>query len=178
MSTQYYVPSEECSVCIPEDAIRLTSLAAEQTRSWGQALAPLLAPGDIICLVGELGAGKTCFAQGIGRGLGLLEPITSPTFIRVREHSGCSVRPRLYHIDLYRLVDGSEALDWGVDEYLFGEGVCVIEWADRIHEFLPTSCLWIWFLYGQRPEERRIALWAEGDRGQQVLSQFQELIPG
>lgn len=176
MSTRSRAACEGRPVHIPDNAVR-TSLAVDQTRAWGQALAPLLAPGDIVCLVGELGAGKTCFAQGIGRGLGILTPITSPTFIRVREHSGSSVRLHLYHIDLYRLVDGSEALDWGVDEYLYGGGVCVIEWAERIREFLPTSCLWIRFLYGQASEERRISLWAEGDRSRQVLRRFQELVP-
>lgn len=158
------------------EGIRLVSRSADQTQAWGRALAPFLERGDIICLVGELGTGKTCFAQGVGQGLGISTPITSPTFIRAREYSEGSVRLPFYHIDLYRVADGTEALDWGVEEYLYGEGVCAIEWAERIRGLLPSSCLWIGFQYGQATGVRQITLSAEKGRGQQLLIRLQESV--
>jgi len=170
--------SEKRTLPIPEEAFTLISRSAGQTRAWGRALAPLLEHGDILCLVGELGTGKTCFAQGVGQGLGIAEPITSPTFIRVREYSGSSARLPFYHIDLYRVAEGAEALAWGVEEYLHGEGVCAIEWAARIRGLVPPSCLWIEFRHGQGLEVRHITIWGEGDRGQRLLAQLRQKVPG
>jgi tRNA threonylcarbamoyladenosine biosynthesis protein TsaE len=170
--------SEDVPFPIPSEAIRLVSRCAGQTRAWGRDLAPLLERSDIICLVGELGTGKTCFAQGVGQGLGISTPITSPTFIRAREYSEGSVRLPFYHIDLYRMANGSEALAWGVEEYLYGEGVCAIEWAERIRGLLPPTCLWIRLQYGQASGVRQITLWAEGGRSQRLLTQLRESVRG
>jgi len=159
---------------IPKEAIGLMSRSAAQTQAWGRRLAAFLDRGDILCLVGELGTGKTCFAQGVGQGLGIAEPMISPTFIRVREYCGSSVRLPFYHIDLYRVVGGNEALTWGVEEYLYGQGVCAVEWADRIRGLLPARCLWIHFWHGQAPEVRHISCWAEGARGHWLLDRFGE----
>jgi tRNA threonylcarbamoyladenosine biosynthesis protein TsaE len=168
---------EASASAFPKTSFRLTSQSADQTQAWGRALAPLLEPGDILCLVGELGTGKTCFSQGVGQGLGIVEPIVSPTFIRMREYTGSLGRLPLYHIDLYREAEGAETLAWGIEEYLYGEGVCAIEWAERIRELLP-SCLWIQFRHGQGSGVRHIALYAEGDRGQRLLAQFREKVLG
>ena len=170
--------SEDLTFPIPEEAFSLISRSADQTQAWGRALAPFLDRGDILCLVGELGAGKTCFAQGVGQGLGIVEPIISPTFIRVREYSGGSAHLSFYHIDLYRLAEGNEALAWGLEEYLYGEGVCAIEWAERMRGLLLPSCLWIHFQHGQGPEVRHISWWAGGDRGQWLLDRFREWVQG
>lgn len=99
-------------------------------------------PGDVILLIGNLGAGKTCLTQGIARGLEITEPAQSPTFVLVREMSG---RIPLYHIDLYRLGNISEIETLGIEEYLYGEGITVIEWADKGLELMPDSNLTIRF---------------------------------
>lgn len=158
------------------EGFSLISQGADQTQAWGRTLSSLLECGDILCLLGELGAGKTCFVQGVGQGLGISESIVSPTFIRVREYRGGIARLPLYHIDLYRIADGSEALVWGLEEYLYGEGVCAIEWAERIQEFLLPSCLWISFQHGPGSDTRRISWRPEGDRGEWLLSQFREQV--
>jgi tRNA threonylcarbamoyladenosine biosynthesis protein TsaE len=160
----------------PKEALGLVSTSAGQTQAWGRALAPLLERSDILCLVGELGAGKTCFAQGVGQGLGILAPITSPTFIRVREYSGDSARLPFYHIDLYRVAGAGEALAWGVEDYLYGEGVCAIEWAERIHGLLPPSCLWIRFQHSQTRGMRHVTMWAKGNRGRTLLGRIRDSV--
>jgi len=161
-----------------DEKLILISQSADQTQAWGEVLAALLEPGDILGLVGELGVGKTCFIQGVGRGLGITEPIVSPTFIRVREYRGGSARLPLYHIDLYRVAGEDEASAWGLEEYLYGQGACAIEWAERIRSLLSPSCLWLHFQYGQEPEVRHINLWGEGGRGRQLLSQFRDRVQG
>jgi tRNA threonylcarbamoyladenosine biosynthesis protein TsaE len=103
-----------------------------------------LKAGDLVCLVGELGTGKTTLAQGIGRGLGVVGPITSPSYTLIAEYRLLPPTPPLYHIDVYRLGNPvEEALDLGLDEYLMGEGICLIEWADRIQPALPQDRLWV-----------------------------------
>lgn len=94
--------------------------------------------GDIYCLEGELGTGKTVFAKGLAEGLGINEPITSPTFTIIQEYY--SGRIPLYHFDVYRIADIEEMYEIGYEGYFFGEGVCLIEWASRIGELLPAGC--------------------------------------
>ena len=103
------------------------SSSARQTRNIGTELGKLAGAGDIILLVGPLGAGKTCLTQGIARGLGIHEYTASPSFVLVREYQG---KLPLYHIDLYRLDKIEEVAQLGLDDYLYGKGVCVVEWAD------------------------------------------------
>lgn len=178
MTIEDFARLEDLTFPIPKEACSLISHSAGQTQAWGRALASFLKQGDILCLVGELGTGKTCFAQGVGQGLGIAGPIISPTFIRVREYSGGSTRLPFYHIDLYRLAEGNEARVWGLEEYLYGEGVCAIEWAERIRGLLFPSCLWIHFQHGQEPEVRHISCWAEGERAQRLLACFREGVQG
>jgi len=136
----------------------------------------MLEAGDIVCLVGELGAGKTCLVQGLGQGLGIDEPIVSPTFVRVREYHSGSAQLPMYHIDLYREEAPEQALGWGLEEYLYSEGVCAVEWAERAEELMPTSCIWIQLQHGDEAETRLSRWWGEGERGRQVLSRLaQEL---
>ncbi len=117
----------------------LISAGPADTRRIAATLAAQAAPGDIVTLDGDLGTGKTEFAKGFAEGLALPYPedVVSPTFALMQIHEGG--RLPLYHFDVYRLGDASEALDIGIDEYLFGEGVCLIEWAARIEEILPDS---------------------------------------
>ena len=128
-----------------------TSRSPEETYRIAEELSQDLAPGCVIALHGDLGAGKTCFVQGLARALGVKGPVGSPTFTLINEHYG---RLPLYHIDLYRIQDSDEALGLGLDEYLHGRGVTAIEWAERVPELLPASTLHIRITAGNDPEER------------------------
>ena len=130
-----------------EHSLDFISHSEAQTRRFGARLGELLQGGDVICLAGELGSGKTCLAQGIGRGLGIEGPITSPSFTLINEYRQEQARLSFYHIDLYRLGEAKEALALGLEEYFYGEGVCVVEWADRAREVLPAEYLWIELRY-------------------------------
>ena len=108
----------------------------EETQALGRQLAAGLEPGDVIAMIGELGSGKTCIIQGICQGLDVADDVTSPTFTLINEYQG---RLPVYHFDLYRLDDSESALDIGFDEYVDGDGVCLIEWADKFPEILPED---------------------------------------
>ena len=110
------------------DALRLRSASVEQTRRLGATLGRLLQPGDVLLLEGELGAGKTALTQGIGAGLGVRSVINSPTFTILKEYTG---RLPLYHFDLYRIESPEEVYALGFEDYFAGDGVCVVEWAER-----------------------------------------------
>ncbi|SMO94444.1 tRNA (adenosine(37)-N6)-threonylcarbamoyltransferase complex ATPase subunit type 1 TsaE [Melghirimyces algeriensis] len=107
------------------------------TRSLAMNLAKRLQPGDVITLEGDLGAGKTTFMQGVGKGLGIEAPIDSPTFTLIKEYE--QGRIPLYHMDVYRLDSTVEELGW--DEYFYGEGVTFVEWASRIQPLLPEDVI-------------------------------------
>ena len=108
--------------------VELRSDSPDQTRLLGERLGGLLQAGDVVLLHGTLGAGKTALTQGIGRGLGVTETVNSPTFTLLKEHAG---RLPLYHFDLYRLDDPAEVETLGFEQYFEGDGVCVVEWAER-----------------------------------------------
>ena len=118
--------------------------SAAETVSWGERLGMLAASGDFFALMGDLGAGKTQFVQGMAVGLGVESgtPVTSPTFTLVNIYGG---RLPFYHLDLYRLAGAEEVAGLGLEEYLFGSGVCVVEWAERLGPELPTEHLIIRF---------------------------------
>ncbi|MDD4565637.1 MAG: tRNA (adenosine(37)-N6)-threonylcarbamoyltransferase complex ATPase subunit type 1 TsaE [Eubacteriales bacterium] len=122
------------------------------TKRFGIELAQKLKPGDIIALIGDLGTGKTTLTKSIAEGLGITEMITSPTFTIVREYM--SGRIPLYHFDVYRLSSAEEMNELGYEEYFFGQGVCVIEWADKIMELIPQGSIIIRIEYGINEEER------------------------
>jgi tRNA threonylcarbamoyladenosine biosynthesis protein TsaE len=115
----------------------------EETAAFGRERSHSLSAGDIIALVGDLGSGKTQFVKGLVAGLGSDAGVTSPTFTLVHEYFGG--RLPVYHFDFYRLEDSAAASRLGVDEYLFGDGVSVIEWADRFREIIPNTAQWIFF---------------------------------
>lgn len=145
------------------------SHSREETHALGAALGRLLQPGDVVVLHGTLGAGKTTLAQGIGRGVGVREPIISPTFTLVREyHSG---RLPLYHVDAYRLAGPNEAYTFGLDEYLYGDGVTIIEWGERVAPLLPDDRLDIELAYGEKGE-RHITLRPSGRHYIELLSKL------
>ena len=115
------------------------SKSAEETRTIAEALAKEARPGMIYAFRAEMGAGKTVFSQGFARGLGIEGPVSSPTFTLLQVYEGG--RLPLYHFDVYRIEDPEEMQEVGLDEYLFGDGVCLIEWSELIEELLPEGCI-------------------------------------
>jgi tRNA threonylcarbamoyladenosine biosynthesis protein TsaE len=143
----------------------------EQTWRVGELLGALLGPGDLVCLYGDLGAGKTSLSYGIARGLEVKEQyITSPTFTFVNEYEG---RVPFYHIDLYRLKDPEELENIGFGEYLGSGGVTVIEWAERAEEELPEERLSVYLNYVDE-KSREIGFLAEGERYQKLLDELKQ----
>ena len=116
---------------------RFESFSAEETFHIGRELAQRAVPGEVLALSGDLGVGKTVFTKGFAAGLGITEPVNSPTFTILQIYEGG--RMPLYHFDVYRIEDPEEMEEVGLDEYLFGPGVCLIEWAEQIAEILPES---------------------------------------
>lgn len=124
-----------------------------ETRRFAAVFAEGLKPGDVLALHGELGSGKTCFVQGLAEGLAVRDAVHSPTFNLISEHAG---RVPLYHVDLYRLRGAAEAEDAGLDEYLYGDGVTAIEWAERADELMPARSVHIHFRVTGAGDEREI----------------------
>lgn len=137
------------------------TVGVERTRALASALGELVRPGDLLVLVGDLGAGKTAFAQGLGRGLGVTETITSPTFALVQSYSG---RLDLHHLDVYRLDQVNEALDLGLAELLDDDAVVVIEWGETIAPVLPHDYLEVRLSHGGASDVREVALAPVGPR--------------
>ncbi|MDD3240307.1 MAG: tRNA (adenosine(37)-N6)-threonylcarbamoyltransferase complex ATPase subunit type 1 TsaE [Lachnospira sp.] len=121
--------------------MNIETYSAKETYDAGFAMGQEAKSGQIFCLEGDLGVGKTVFTQGFAKGLGIDEPISSPTFTIVQEyHEG---RIPLYHFDVYRIGDVSEMDEIGYEEYLFSDGVCLVEWGNLIREILPEETVYI-----------------------------------
>lgn len=118
--------------------LNIISNSAEQTQTFGQALAACLTPGDVICLWGDLGSGKTTLTQGICRGLQSKEAAVSPSYGLIHEYKGVY---DIYHLDLYRLDNSAQAEEIGITEYLYGQGISILEWPERIRDILPAQRL-------------------------------------
>ncbi len=152
-------------------AFSFVSPSVAQTQQWGERLGELARARDLFCLEGELGSGKTCLVQGLGRGLGIVEAIHSPTFILANEHRGG--RLPLFHLDLYRVRSPDEAIGFGLDDYLSGDGVLAIEWAEKIRDVLPRERLWIAFRHlGET--QRGISIQATGARYEELLKELRQ----
>ena len=132
----------------------LDSRSPAETERIGQELARALGPGDVVALIGELGAGKTCFVQGVARGLGVTTHATSPTFVLVNEYRG---RWPVHHVDAYRTESLTELLDLGLAELFDGEGVTLVEWADKLRALLPARTVEVQ-IAGVGDEPRRITI--------------------
>ncbi|MBE5967758.1 MAG: tRNA (adenosine(37)-N6)-threonylcarbamoyltransferase complex ATPase subunit type 1 TsaE [Lachnospiraceae bacterium] len=117
--------------------MKIDSFCSEDTYQLGITMGKQAKKGDIYCLDGDLGVGKTVFTQGFAKGLGIEEPVSSPTFTILQEYEGSHLP--LYHFDVYRIADVLEMEEVGYDDYFYGDGVCLIEWAERIKEILPMN---------------------------------------
>src|SRR3954447_24805447 len=149
-------------------SLDIPDLAA--TEAFGRRLGALLFPGAVIALVGQLGAGKTHLTRAIAEGLGVRNPaaVTSPTFVLIQEYPA---RLPVYHFDAYRLSGPREFAELGVDEYFRGDGVCVVEWADKVGETLPVEHLRIEIEIVDE-SRRRFTLTATGERYENLLKQL------
>lgn len=124
----------------------------QDTKNFGLDLAKRLKPGAVIALIGDLGTGKTALTKAIAEGMGIKQMITSPTFTIVQEyHDG---RLPLFHFDVYRICDVEEMYEIGYEEYFYGQGVCIVEWADLIMDIIPEDAIKIHIEYGKLPDER------------------------
>jgi tRNA threonylcarbamoyladenosine biosynthesis protein TsaE len=157
------------SPVLDEHTVDFVSHSADQTVRLGRRLGRLFEGGEVVCLTGELGAGKTCLVQGVGAGLGVKDRITSPTFTLVNEYRGG--RLVLHHVDLYRILDAGSALAFGLDEYLYDDGVCAIEWAERVRDVWPEEYLLITLRHIDETK-RGVTMRATGDRYDRLLAQF------
>lgn len=146
----------------------LLSTSVAHTRLLGSRLGRLAQPGDVILLVGDLGTGKTCLTQGIALGLDIPGPVRSPSFTIMNQYRG---RLPLYHIDLFRLERLEEILDLGLDDYFYGIGLCVMEWADRALDILPQEHLKIELQFAGK-YRRRLFFQPRGKRHKRMLAKF------
>ena len=134
--------------------------SAEQTIGLGERIGSFLRPGDIIALQGTLAAGKTTITKGIARALGITEDITSPTFTLISVYEG---RLPLYHMDVYRLEGSADFSDLGAEEMLYGNGICVIEWSEKIMDELPSRTIIIKLSAENEKRTVTIENWTYGD---------------
>lgn len=142
--------------------MELESASPGETLRMGQLLGRALAEGDVVCLEGELGTGKTVMVRGIARGRGYGGPVTSPTFTIIH----CYAPARLCHVDAFRLSGPEDLIDAGIDEYLEGDWVCAVEWADRVRAAFPAEALTVRLRFGDADDARLITIeetasWAE-----------------
>jgi tRNA threonylcarbamoyladenosine biosynthesis protein TsaE len=132
----------------------LISHSPEETQAIGERLGARLTPGSVVACTGELGAGKTCFLQGLARGLGVTADVTSPTFVLINQYRG---RHPVYHLDAYRTGSLIELIDLGIEEMLHGDGVTVVEWADKLLPLLPARTIRV-HISGLGDEPREIVI--------------------
>ena len=139
----------------------------EQTKEIGYRLGKLLTPGSVICLIGDLGAGKTTMTQSLAKAIGVDDYITSPTFTIVNEYEG---NMPLYHFDVYRIGSSDEMYDIGYDEYINSDGLCIIEWANLIEDILPNEYLDIELIY--KDMGREMILKPVGEKYKKIVEEL------
>lgn len=166
--------SSEGSVGESPERVHIVTRCADDTRRLASAITPLLKPGDVIVLAGDLGAGKTTFVQGLGAGLGVNEPITSPTFILMKEYFG---RFPLLHLDVYRLNEAQELLDLGYDEFL-APHIVAVEWGDVVEPMLPRDHLRVELEVMPDDDERSVVLVGTGQTWEMRMQTVRTLISG
>ena len=156
-----------------ERTVDFTSSSAEQTVRLGVRLGELMGLNDVLCLSGELGAGKTALARGIGRGWGTIARVTSPTFTLIHEYARSKDGRILYHLDCYRLQNEADVETIGLEDVLDGYGPLMIEWPERVVTWLPADHLWITLTYISQTR-RSLRLEAHGPRSAELLQEFKK----
>jgi tRNA threonylcarbamoyladenosine biosynthesis protein TsaE len=150
------------------NSIQFISHSSEHTQQLGYSLGQLAQQGDIFLLSGNLGSGKTCLTQGIARGMDIKSTVASPSFVLVREHYG---RMPLYHIDLYRLDNIEEIVNLGLEQYFEGDGLCVVEWAEKGLAVFPLEHLLISLEY-LTDNQRNISIHTEANRYLKMINEL------
>lgn len=142
---------------------RIETYSPAETEALGEKLGRAAAAGQVYCINGDLGAGKTVFTKGFAKGLDIAEHVTSPTFTIINEYEG---RLPLYHFDVYRISCLEEMDDTGYEDYFYGEGVCLVEWAELVQELIPADAIWIKVErdYTREDDYRVITIRQEGER--------------
>ncbi len=151
--------------------LNIITKSSEEMKNLGKEVGKLAKSGDLLAFYGELGAGKTCFIQGISRGLEVKDYVTSPSFTIVNEYQG---KIPVYHFDLFRLDNTEEIFELGYEEYLYGEGLTVIEWAEKVEHFLPKEHLKIYIEFEDRGR-RKISFIPQGERFEEYLKELKKI---
>ncbi|NMA55256.1 MAG: tRNA (adenosine(37)-N6)-threonylcarbamoyltransferase complex ATPase subunit type 1 TsaE [Firmicutes bacterium] len=151
--------------------LQVITRSVEETEWIGTELGGLAFPGMVVLLSGDLGAGKTAFARGVARGLGVKGPVTSPSFTLAEIYCG---RMPLYHLDVYRLNSPLELLDIGYEEYVYGAGVCLIEWGDMVRNLVPADHLEIRII--GTGSERKLSFMASGTDYRNVIEELRKIV--
>lgn len=175
LAPRYSLTYNACVPILDEHTFEFFSRSPEQTRRIGMRLGGLLQSGDLICLQGDLGAGKTTLVQGMAQGWGSLDAVSSPTFILVNEYR----RPdsgKLFHMDAYRLESGLEAAELDID-LMLAEGALMVEWPERVVSVLPHEDLWINMDFIAE-EQRQMRFKAKGVRYDHILAELQQALFG
>lgn len=155
---------------LDDRSLEFISHSPEQTQRLGVRIGELLQPGDVICLAGDLGAGKTTLAQGIARGWGSFDRVTSPSFVLIQEYRRAD-EALLYHVDAFRLQSAQEAIFMGLKDILLGDAPVLIEWPERVAEAIPEERLWV-SLQWEDDLRRRLQMTASGLRYERLLTGF------
>jgi tRNA threonylcarbamoyladenosine biosynthesis protein TsaE len=151
------------------DTFEIVTQNVEQTEHLGRTLGQRLTGGDVICLSGDLGAGKTALTRGIGAGWDAEEAVTSPTFTLVHEHHHARDKQILYHIDCYRLASVNDAWSIGLEDILYSQNPVVLEWAENVQALLPPERLWITLTFLDSTR-RHLRITAAGERYRALLA--------
>ena len=154
--------------------LKIKTTSPEETFNLGQCLAKVLGPGQVVCLAGDLGAGKTLLVQGLAKALGIEGTVNSPTFTILNVYEASFP---IYHFDLYRLDYAEELFDIGFYEYTEGRGLSIIEWPDKFPEELPDEYLWIDIKNGDDINERMLGVSARGIPYEQICEELKQTCP-
>ena len=158
---------------LDERTLDFTSSSAAQTERLGLRLGELLRPGDLLCLSGELGAGKTMLARGVGRGWGTAVRVNSPSYVIVNEYPRMRDGQMLYHVDGYRLESEGDIVTAGLEDIFDSGSAIMVEWPERVELLLPVDRLTVQMIY-DTPTRRRMRFSATGDRAMEMLEDFRK----
>ncbi|WP_077369646.1 tRNA (adenosine(37)-N6)-threonylcarbamoyltransferase complex ATPase subunit type 1 TsaE [Anaerosalibacter sp. Marseille-P3206] len=151
--------------------LKITLDGLKETEDFGLKLGSILKGGEVICFIGDLGAGKTTLTKSIAKGLGVKDYVTSPTFTLINEYKG---RVPLYHFDVYRLEGVEDILDLGFEEYFYSKGVTIIEWGNKIEKALPEDLLTIEMKMGSHIDERILCIYGSGEKSNRIIEELRD----